>query len=109
MTTATASTVHRFEEAGLGKAPFLEYRHNNANDFVILVDDSGLVRSDWAVTPDVLRDFCDCSQDASDWDDRGGVDHKPDDYGTLAARRGCYELQAIDVELWESRVAFMVH
>lgn len=83
----------------------LEYRHTNGNDSVVLVDlDSGLVRSDWAVTPDVLRDYCDCSQDAADWHDRFG-DHQPDDYGSLVSYRSGYELTAVDAELWAERVA----
>lgn len=86
----------------------LEYRTNNAHDWVLLVAD-GLVRSDWAVTPEVLREFCDCSQDANDWDDRFGDEAKPDEYGTLIAVRRDYTLEAIDKVQWEKQVSYVLH
>lgn len=88
----------------------LEYRTNNAYDSIVLVDEaSGLVRSDWTVDPQALRDFCDCSQDAGDWDDRFGGEHTGDEYGTLVAIRRGYTLEAVDVEAWERRLQVVAH
>ena len=88
----------------------LQYRTNNAYDSIVLVDDAtGLVRSDWTVDAKAMHDFCDSSQDAGDWDDRMGDEHKPDDYGTLVAIRRGYTLEAIDAEAWERRVARVAH
>lgn len=88
----------------------LEYRTNNAYDSIILVDEAtGLVRSDWTVNPKAMQDFCDCSQDVSDWDDRFGDEHKADDYGALVAIRRGYTLEAVDAEQWERRLAAICH
>ena len=88
----------------------LQYRTNNGYDSVLLVDTTtGLVRSDWTVDASVMRDYCDCSQDAGDWDDRAGAFYKPDEYGELVAARKGYTLSAVNVDVWESRVQFHLH
>lgn len=88
----------------------LEYRTNNANDFVLLVDESTeLVRSDWMVDAGVLRDFCDCSQDAGDWDDRFGAEHLAEDYGAIVAVRREYELTVLVSDAWRERVKRFAH
>jgi hypothetical protein len=85
----------------------LQYRTNTAFDTVLLVVD-GHVRNDWMVDAVVMHEFCDCSQDAADWDD-GFSDESPEVYGQLIAVRRGYTLKAIDVGKWTARVAFMVH
>lgn len=84
----------------------LQYRHNGGYDFVLLVDDTGMVRSDWTVTREVMEDFADCTSNPDDWDDRGGDEHKPDDYGDLIAERRGYELTVTDSR-WSARVLFL--
>ena len=86
----------------------LQYRHNNGYDSVLLVDD-GMVRSDWTVDKSVLREFADCTQDAADWDDRGGDLHPAAEYGDLVAVRQGYTLQAVDDDKWRERVEFLCH
>ena len=85
----------------------LEYRTNNVYDTVLLVD-NGRVVSTWEVTPEVLRDFCNCSQDAGDWDHQFN-DSNPRDYGKLVAVREGYTLRAVDRAEWEARVQFVLH
>lgn len=88
----------------------LEYRHNNAYDAVILVDDeTGIVRSNWTVSPQVMRDYCDCSQDAGDWEDHSGDEHTPEQYGELIAVRRGYALEIVDEDKWPKRVEFICH
>ena len=85
----------------------LEYRHNGGTDWVLLVDtETGFVRSDWRVTPDVLRDFCDCLQHPDNWDDREGEEHKPEDYGEQVAIREGYTLESVRDSRWRERVEF---
>lgn len=86
----------------------LEYRTNNLHDTVLLVDADWRVRSTWEVTPTVLRDFCDCTQDAGDWDD-GGRSDTPKDYGELVAVREGYALMAVEKEKWAERINFYLH
>ncbi|MDE2100772.1 MAG: hypothetical protein KGL39_26235 [Patescibacteria group bacterium] len=87
----------------------LEYRYNNGYDSVILVDDDGNVRSDWTVDIAVLHDFCDCTQDAGDWDDRGGCIERPAEYGDLLAVRSGYGLEVIDEKRWAQQVNLIAH
>lgn len=84
----------------------LQYRHNGGYDSVLLVNDAGVVRSDWTVTRQVMEDFCDCSQDAGEWDDRGGDEHDPAEYGELIAERRGHELTAVESQRWPERVQF---
>lgn len=87
----------------------LQYRHRNDCDFVILVDTiTGIVRSDWPVTREVLEDFCDCSELAEEWDDREGDEHHSSQYGNLIAIRQGYTLVTSVPEKWASRVEFFV-
>lgn len=82
----------------------LEYRHNNAYDTVVLVSHEGEVQSEWTVTPDMMHEFCDCSQDPTEWDDQGGDFAAPKEYGDLVAVREGHTLRAINVSLWEAAI-----
>lgn len=87
----------------------IEYRHNNAYDSVLLVDiKSNRVRSSWTVDPKTLRAFCDCSQNAQDWDDQRR-DESPADYGDLIASRRQYELYAHQEDTWTRIVERLLH
>lgn len=83
----------------------LEYRRDKDQDWVILVNPDGIVESDWRVDKETLEDFCDCTQNANDWESRGGDEHQPHQYGVLVALRMGHTLYAVDVELWEKCVA----
>lgn len=83
----------------------LQYRHNNGYDSVILIGESGEVRSRWTVDASVMRDYCNCSQ-GIDWDDQGGhEDVTPDDFGDLYAERTGHDLTIVD-ECFSERVEF---
>jgi len=94
------------ESSRLSKAKLM-YMTSNGGDRVILVLD-GVVRSDWGVTPEVLADFCTCTTDAADWDDRFGNEHKPEDYGDAIAERDGYSLIMLDEDRWRDRLGFVL-
>ena len=84
---------------------YLQYRHNGGYDSVLLVD-LGVVRSDWTVTRQVMEDFADLTSNPDNWDDRGGEDHRPDEYGVLVATRRGHTIEVHNDSMWNERVAF---
>lgn len=95
----------------------LQYRTNNAYDSVLLVEvhpsgnrDIARVLSDWTVDAQVMHDFCDCTQDANDWDNRNGDEHKASDYGDLLVVRDGYSLTVATTDAeWADRVERYCH
>ena len=85
----------------------LEYRSNNANDTIILVDSSNVVRSRWDATTQSVSDFADCVVDADDWDDHYGDEHSPDEFGSLVATREGFNLNVHDLSTWHRAVGFV--
>lgn len=86
----------------------LIFTHSNGADHILLVDDSPageFVRSAWPVTSEDFRQFCDCSQHPSDWDNQG-LEDSVEDYGEIVAERVGYQLHATDDGKWEERCGF---
>lgn len=81
----------------------LIYVSNNASDHVLLIESNEVVVSAWAVTPQVMRDFCDCSQHPDDWQGHGMSD-SVGDYGDVVAERVGHVLTAGNPALWTDRV-----
>jgi hypothetical protein len=86
----------------------LEYRHNEVRDTVLFVDD-GKVKSVWTVDRPMMESFCNCSQNASDWDDHGWTGSYPDEFGKLLASRQGYALTSVAHGTWIERVRYFCH